>query len=102
MLEDVLYYGGNWLCMGAAEDIKWSVLLLNDDASPMDFVVDVIEQVFNMDIESARSLMLCVHNEGIGDCGAYSEEIAKAKAAQVMELAREHRHPLQCVVERKP
>jgi ATP-dependent Clp protease adaptor protein ClpS len=55
--------------MGAAEDIKWSVLLLNDDASPMDFVVDVIEQVFNMDIESASSLMLCVHNEGIGDCG---------------------------------
>jgi ATP-dependent Clp protease adaptor protein ClpS len=88
--------------MGAAEDAKWSVLLLNDDITPMDFVVDVIEQVFDMDIESARHLMLRVHNEGIGDCGAYSQEIAKAKAAQVMDLAREHRHPLQCVVQRKP
>ncbi|MBO0755936.1 MAG: ATP-dependent Clp protease adaptor ClpS [Bradyrhizobiaceae bacterium] len=84
-----------------AEDTKWSVLLLNDDITPMDFVVDVIQQVFCMDIESARHLMLHVHNEGRAECGTYSQEIANAKAARVVDLAREHRHPLQCVVERK-
>ena len=88
--------------MSVADDTKWSVLLLNDDTTPMDFVVDVIEQVFDIDLEDARQLMLRVHNEGVVECGAYSQEIAKAKAAQVMELARLHRHPLQCVVERKP
>jgi ATP-dependent Clp protease adaptor protein ClpS len=88
--------------MSAAEDAKWSVSLLNDDTTPMDFVVDVIEQVFDIDLENARHLMLRVHNEGGVECGAYSQEIAKAKAAQVMDLARVHRHPLQCVVERKP
>jgi ATP-dependent Clp protease adaptor protein ClpS len=88
--------------MSAAEDTKWNVLLLNDDTTPMDFVVDVIEQVFDIDLENARRLMLRVHNEGTAECGAYSQEIAKAKAAQVMDLAREHRHPLRCVVERKP
>jgi ATP-dependent Clp protease adaptor protein ClpS len=89
-------------CMGSAEDVKWSVLLLNDDITPMEFVVDVIEQFFDMDRESAMHLMLRVHYEGIGECGAYSQEMAKAKADQVMDFAREHRHPLQCVVERKP
>jgi ATP-dependent Clp protease adaptor protein ClpS len=88
--------------MSAAEDTKWSVLLLNDDTTPMDFVVEVIEQVFDIDLENARRLTLRVHNEGTAECGAYSQEIAKAKAAQVMDLAREHRHPLRCVVERKP
>jgi ATP-dependent Clp protease adaptor protein ClpS len=88
--------------MSATEDEKWSVLLLNDDTTPMDFVVDVIEQVFDIDLENARHLMLRVHNEGAVECGAYSQEIAKAKAAQVMDLARVHRHPLQCVVEREP
>jgi ATP-dependent Clp protease adaptor protein ClpS len=88
--------------MSAAEDKKWSVLLLNDDTTPMDFVVDVIKQVFDIDLERARHLMLRVHNEGAVECGAYSQETAKAKAAQVMDLARVHRHPLQCVVERKP
>ena len=66
-----------------AEDAKWSVLLLNDDNTPMDFVVDVIEQVFEIDLESARRLMLRVHNEGSVECGAYSQEMAKAKANQV-------------------
>ena len=88
--------------MSAAGDTKWSVFLLKDDITPMDFVVDVIEQVFDMDPESARHLMLRVHNEGTAECGAFSQEIAKAKAAQVMDLAREHRHPLQCLVKRKP
>jgi ATP-dependent Clp protease adaptor protein ClpS len=87
--------------MDPAEDAKWSVSLLNDDITPMDFVVDVIEQVFEIDLESARGLMLRVHSEGSVECGAYSQEMAKAKANQVMDLAREHRHPLQCVIERK-
>lgn len=87
--------------MGAAEDTKWIVLLLNDDDTPMDFVRDVIEQVFCIELESARHLMLRVHNEGRAECGAYSQEIADAKAARVIDLAREHRHPLQSVVERK-
>jgi ATP-dependent Clp protease adapter protein ClpS len=68
---------------------------------PMDFVVDAIEKFFDMDIESARRLMLRVHNDGIAECGAYSHEMAKTKAALVIALAREHRHPLQCVIERK-
>jgi ATP-dependent Clp protease adaptor protein ClpS len=101
-LENVRTIEARIGCMSAAEDTKWSVLLLNDDMTPMDFVVDVIEQVFDIDLERARRLMLRVHNEGAVACGAYSQEIARAKAAQVMDLAREHRHPLQCVVERKP
>lgn len=84
-----------------AEDAKWRVLLLNDDITPMEFVVYVIEQVFYMDRETATHLMLHVHYAGIGECGVYPQEIAKAKADQVMELAHEHRHPLQCVIERK-
>jgi ATP-dependent Clp protease adaptor protein ClpS len=88
--------------MDPAEDAKWSVSLLNDDITPMDFVVDVIEQVFEIDVESARRLMLRVHHEGRAECGAYSQEIANAKAARVIDLARENRHPLQCAVERKP
>jgi ATP-dependent Clp protease adaptor protein ClpS len=85
----------------SAEGSTWSVLLLNDDHTPMDFVVDVIERVFDIDLESARQLMLRVHNEGTAECGIYPYEIAKAKAAQVADFAREHQHPLQAVIERK-
>jgi ATP-dependent Clp protease adaptor protein ClpS len=87
--------------MSGAEETKWSVVLFNDDTTPMDFVVDVIEQVFDIDLENARRLMLRVHNEGAVECGAYTQEMAKAKAAQVMDLARANRHPLRCVVARK-
>jgi ATP-dependent Clp protease adaptor protein ClpS len=88
--------------MSAEEDAKWSVSLLNDDATPMDFVVDVIERVFDIDLENARRLMLRIHNEGAVELGVYSQEMAQAKAAQVMDLAQINRHPLQCVVESKP
>jgi ATP-dependent Clp protease adaptor protein ClpS len=88
-------------CMDATEDTKCNLVLLNDDVTPMDFVVDVIKRVFGMDLESARYLMLRVHNEGRAGCGAYSQEMAHARAARVMDLAREHGHPLQCIVERK-
>jgi ATP-dependent Clp protease adaptor protein ClpS len=84
-----------------SESVTWSVLLLNDDDTPMDFVVDVIEQYFEMDLESARHLMLRVHNEGSAECGTYPYELANAKATQVVAFAREHRHPLRCVIERK-
>jgi ATP-dependent Clp protease adaptor protein ClpS len=87
--------------LGSSEDSTWSVLILNDDYTPMEFVVNAIEQFFDMDHESAMHLMLRIHNEGIAECGAYSHEIATAKATQVVALAREHRHPLQCVIERK-
>jgi ATP-dependent Clp protease adaptor protein ClpS len=73
-------------------------LMLNDDYTPMEFL---IEQFFDMDRESAMRLMLRVHNEGIAECGTYSYEIAKAKVTQVDAFAGEHRHPLQCVIERK-
>ena len=87
--------------LSSSEDSTWSVLLLNDDHTPMDFVVDAIEEFFDMDRKTAMRLMLRVHNEGIAECGTYSYEIAKAKATQVVAFAREHRHPLQCVIERK-
>jgi len=74
---------------------------LNDDYTPMEFVVNMIEQLFDTDRESAIPLMLRIHNEGIAECGTYSYEIAKAKATQVVAFAREHRHLLQCVIERK-
>jgi ATP-dependent Clp protease adapter protein ClpS len=84
-----------------SEDSTWSVLILNDDHTPMEFVVDAIEEFFDMDRESAMRLMLRIHSDGAAECGIYSHEIAKAKAMQVVAFAREHRHPLQCVIERK-
>lgn len=87
--------------LGSSEGSTWSVLILNDDYTPMEFVVNAIEQFFDMDHESAMHLMLRIHNEGIAECGAYSHETATAKATQVVAFAREHRHPLQCVIERK-
>jgi ATP-dependent Clp protease adaptor protein ClpS len=74
---------------------------LNDDYTPMDFVVDVMERFFDMDRESARHLMLRAHNEGTAECGIYPYEMAKAKATQVVDFAREHQHPLKCLIERK-
>jgi ATP-dependent Clp protease adaptor protein ClpS len=85
----------------SSEGSTWGVLLLNDDHTPMEFVVNAIEKFFDMDRESAMRLMLRIHHEGIGECGVYPHEIAEAKATQVVNFAREHRHPLQCVIERK-
>jgi ATP-dependent Clp protease adaptor protein ClpS len=84
-----------------SEDPTWSVLILNDDYTPMEFVVNAVERFFDMDRERAMPLMLRIHNEGIAECGTYSHEMAKAKGSQVVAFAREHRHPLQCVIERK-
>jgi ATP-dependent Clp protease adaptor protein ClpS len=79
----------------------WSVLLLNDDETPMEFVVNVLQEFFDMDHDDAVQLMMRVHNEGAGECGVFAEEVAKMKVGAVVALAREHQHPLQCVMERR-
>jgi ATP-dependent Clp protease adaptor protein ClpS len=79
----------------------YRVLLLNDDYTPMEFVVHVLERFFNKDREAATQIMLHVHHHGIGECGIYTYEVAETKVTQVMDFARKHHHPLQCVMEKK-
>jgi len=79
----------------------YRVLILNDDYTPMEFVVHVLEKFFNKDIEAATNIMLHVHHHGIGECGVFTYEIAETKVTQVMDFARKHQHPLQCVMEKK-
>jgi ATP-dependent Clp protease adapter protein ClpS len=79
-----------------------NVLLLNDDYTPMEFVVQVLERVFDMDRQTATRIMLQIHNEGTGSCGIYPYDAAKAKVTEVLEFARSHQHPLQCVMEASP
>ena len=77
----------------------YKVLLLNDDYTPMDFVVVVLQTVFAMSRERATQVMLQVHREGMGVCGTYVREVATTKVDQVIDLARRHQHPLQCTME---
>src|SRR5574338_722388 len=77
----------------------FKVMLLNDDYTPMDFVVVVLQTVFAMSREKVTQLMLQVHREGMGVCGTYTREVAAAKVDQVIGLARKHQHPLQCTME---
>ncbi|WP_269532681.1 ATP-dependent Clp protease adapter ClpS [Chitinimonas sp. BJYL2] len=77
----------------------FKVVLLNDDFTPMEFVVIVLQQFFGMDHERANRVMLKVHTEGKGVCGVYSKDVAATKVAQVMDFSRQHQHPLQCVME---
>ena len=79
----------------------YRVLLLNDDYTPMEFVVHVLERFFNKDREAATRIMLHVHHHGIGECGIYTYEVAETKVTQVMDFARKHQHPLQCIMEKK-
>jgi len=79
----------------------YRVLLLNDDYTPMEFVVDVLQRFFNKDRDTATRIMMHVHNHGIGECGIYTYEVAETKVTQVMDFARKHQHPLQCVMEKK-
>jgi ATP-dependent Clp protease adaptor protein ClpS len=78
----------------------YSVLLLNDDYTPMDFVVDVLMRFFPLDLERATQVMLHVHTRGRGVCGVFTREIAESKVAQVNEYARLNQHPLLCTMER--
>jgi len=86
---------------GGAAPAIWRVLLLNDDHTPMEFVVHVLQELFDMDHDLAVQLMLHVHNAGMGECGVYTETMAKAKVEAVAAMARQHQHPLQCVMERQ-
>lgn len=79
----------------------YRVLLLNDDYTPMEFVVFVLEQFFNKSREQATRIMLHVHQKGVGVCGIYTFEVAETKVAQVMDLARRNEHPLQCTMEKE-
>lgn len=78
----------------------YSVLLLNDDYTPMDFVVEVLVRFFAMDIERATQVMLHVHTRGRGVCGLYTREVAESKVAQVNEYSRLNQHPLLCTMEK--
>ncbi len=77
----------------------YKVVLLNDDYTPMDFVVHVLEQFFGMGREKATQVMLQVHTQGKGVCGVFSRDVAETKVAQVNECSRENEHPLKCTME---
>jgi ATP-dependent Clp protease adaptor protein ClpS len=77
----------------------YKVLLLNDDYTPMDFVVHVLQHFFHKSYEQATQIMLKVHTEGRGVCGLYTADLAATKVAQVLAFARQHQHPLLCVME---
>ena len=79
----------------------YRVLLLNDDYTPMEFVVLVLQDVFNKTREDAMQIMLHVHNKGVGECGVYPYEVAETKVTRVMDTARKNQHPLQCVMEKQ-
>lgn len=79
----------------------YRVLLLNDDFTPMEFVIHVLERFFGKSREDATEIMLHVHQSGVGECGVYTYEIAETKVTLVMDFARQHNHPLQCVMEKK-
>jgi ATP-dependent Clp protease adaptor protein ClpS len=79
----------------------YKVLLLNDDYTPMEFVVAVLERFFGMNHAQAFEIMLTVHKKGVAVVGVFSHEIAETKVAQVMDFARQHQHPLQCTMEKE-
>lgn len=78
----------------------YRVLMLNDDYTPMEFVVLVLQRFFKMDMEEATRVMLHVHQRGVGVCGVFSYEVAETKVAQVIDFARQNQHPLQCTLEK--
>ena len=79
---------------------QFRVLMLNDDYTPMEFVVLVLKRFFHMDLEQATRVMLHVHQKGVGVCGVFPYEIAETKVNQVMDFARQNQHPLQCTLEK--
>ncbi len=78
----------------------YKVLMLNDDYTPMEFVVLVLQRFFRMGIEDATRVMLHVHQRGVGVCGIFTYEVAETKVSQVMDFAKQHQHPLQCTLEK--
>ena len=79
----------------------YKVLLLNDDYTPMEFVVHILEKFFAKNREGAVEVMLHVHRHGVGICGVFTYEVAETKVAQVIEFSRRHQHPLQCTMEKE-
>ncbi len=79
---------------------QYKVLLLNDDYTPMEFVVMVLKRFFSMDLEQATRVMLHVHQKGVGVCGIFTYEVAETKVNQVMDFAKQNQHPLQCTLEK--
>lgn len=78
----------------------YKVLMLNDDYTPMEFVVYILESIFGKSQEEATRIMLHVHQKGVGLCGVFTFDVAETKASQVMDLARKNQHPLQCTIEK--
>lgn len=93
----------NTLLEPAAVRVKppplYKVLLMNDDYTPMEFVVHVLQKFFGLDHERAVQVMLKVHTEGMGVCGVFTKDVASTKVGLVIDFARQHQHPLQCVME---
>src|SRR5471030_3177743 len=79
----------------------YKVLMLNDDYTPMEFVVDVLERFLHKNRDEATRIMLHVHQRGVGICGVFTYEVAETKVTQVMDLARQNQHPLQCTIEKE-
>jgi ATP-dependent Clp protease adapter protein ClpS len=99
MRDDNLNSPGQQTASDAPSELLAEVRLLNDDHTPMEFVVQVLKRVFGKDRQTATRLMLEIHNRGFGTCGIYPYDIADAKVT-VLNFARRHEHPLQCVLER--
>jgi ATP-dependent Clp protease adaptor protein ClpS len=79
----------------------YKVLMMNDDYTPMEFVIHVLQRFFKMSIEDATKVMLHVHQRGVGVCGIFTYEVAETKVSQVMDFAKKHQHPLQCTMEKE-
>jgi len=79
----------------------YKVLLLNDDYTPMEFVVHILQRFFKMAMEEATDVMLAVHQRGVGVCGVFTYEVAETKVNQVLAFAKQHEHPLQCTLEKE-
>jgi ATP-dependent Clp protease adaptor protein ClpS len=79
----------------------YKVILLNDDYTPMDFVIYLLESLFDKTKEEATEIMLNVHKKGVGICGVYTHEVAETKASRAMEMSRRNQHPLQCCIEKE-
>jgi ATP-dependent Clp protease adaptor protein ClpS len=78
----------------------YKVIMLNDDYTPMEFVILILERFFSKSQDEANSIMLHVHQKGVGVCGVFTYEVAETKVQQVMDLAKQHHHPLQCTLEK--
>jgi ATP-dependent Clp protease adapter protein ClpS len=90
---------GQQIALDKPPELLAKVQLLNDDYTPMEFVVDVLQRLFGKDFETATRIMLEIHHEGVGTCGVYPSDVADAKVSEVLDFAHQHGQPLQCVLE---